>query len=348
MSIKKFSNILLINFSIFLIFLIFIELILRIKFNSNIDISKPFNSVKSLILATVNINSKIQEDFNLSKLQKFPFPYVMFKGFPNKLDHNYLGYKISDPINKSTINIAFFGGSTGYNGEPNLVELITNNLNESNTNVKYAPLNFSVVSSNHNQHLHSLLENYNKYPLDIVIFYGGYNETLQTAFYDSRPGYPYNFDKKNEYSPEKMLFFKHFAFSKVLEKMFPNDYKKKVWTKKWSNEIVNNYSITIEKTRKLSRIFTTGRCKKTFVFIYQPFNLNEELGVKKNFIQNVHIPISQIATISKDGIDLSNIFQNDKSFYTDIVHINQKGKELIASSIINSNEFTEVISSCSL
>ena len=42
--------------------------------------------------------------------------------------------------------------------------------------------NFSSVSSNHNQHLHRLLK-YTDLNFDLVIFYGGFNETIQTYLY---------------------------------------------------------------------------------------------------------------------------------------------------------------------
>ena len=75
-------------------------------------------------------------------------------------------------------------------------------------------------SSNHNQHLHSIIENYNEYPIDIIVFYGGYNETFQTALYDPRPGYPYNFQVRNEMSPEEMFLRKHFVIYTIVEKLF--------------------------------------------------------------------------------------------------------------------------------
>ena len=48
----------------------------------------------------------------------------MFKGAPNKLDHNYLGYRIKEPVTDQTINIALFGGSTGYMGDPPIIDLV--------------------------------------------------------------------------------------------------------------------------------------------------------------------------------------------------------------------------------
>jgi len=64
--------------------------------------------------------------------------------------------------------------------------------------------NYSVVSSHHRQHLHGIIEYLPPFEPDVVIFYGGYNETLQSAYYDPRPGYPYNYFYRSETKP----FFK--------------------------------------------------------------------------------------------------------------------------------------------
>ena len=76
---------------------------------------------------------------------------------------------------------SFFGGSTGYNGNPPISDLIEN----LNNIIKVKTYNFSSVSSNHNQHLHRLLK-YSNLKFDLIIFYGGFNETIQTY---SRPGF---------------------------------------------------------------------------------------------------------------------------------------------------------------
>ena len=343
---KSIFKIIFINLLLLSSGLLALELITRIILNAKIDLSKPIISAKSLSTAILNNHSWWHLDNENFRRQ--PYPYIMFRGYPNQEDHNHLGFRISEPINRSKINIALFAGSTGYLGSPPIINLITNELNKTTDKVQYSPINFSVVSSNHNQHLHSIVENSNNYPIDLIIFYGGYNETLQTAFYDPRPGYPYNFNKRNELSPEKMLITKYFTLYTIYEKLFPSDSKKKVWSKEWSKKIVNNYSNTINKARLISKVLTTRRCKVPFIFIYQPFNMDEEYGVDESFRDSVNNPISELAKNSYDGIDLSKVFQDNKSFYTDIVHLNQKGRELISTKIINSNIFKQAISSCSL
>ena len=123
-----------------------------------------------------------------------------FTGKPNKGEsphkHNEFGF-LGPELNQAKsddFTIAFFGGSTGYRGNPNLPimieeNLIKNNFNKGNVFIS----NFSAESSNHNQHLHMLIEFVLTSKVDLVIFYGGWNETVAQAAYDPRPGYPINF-----------------------------------------------------------------------------------------------------------------------------------------------------------
>ena len=76
--------------------------------------------------------------------------------------------------------------------------------------------------------------------------------------------------------------------------------------------------------------------------------MDEKDGVDREFRYRINRPLSELAENSNDGINLSKVFQGNKFYYTDIVHINQKGKELISNKIINANKFKKSISSCSL
>lgn len=346
---NKTAKVILFNLGFIGLILVSAELLLRYKFFSKVELNKPLASLKSITLALMNKGSSWDHHLNQSNILRYPYPYIMFKGKPNTLDHNQDGYRIVDPITKKTINIALFGGSTGYAGTPPIINLITNKLSNTSENKKFAPLNFSVVSSNHNQHIHSILQNSDKYPIDLIIFYGGYNESLQTAFYDPRPGFPYNFKDRNELSPLQMLIKKNSVLWQFIEsKYFPNEDKKRVWSDEWSKDIVLNYTSTIEKARKLSKTFTTGRCKKPFLFIFQPFQLDKNQGVTTSFIKNVHQPFSKIASQSEDGIDISDIFKDSKDYYVDITHTTQDGKEIISEAIVKNQKFQEFINSCSL
>ena len=338
-----------VNLVLLLIPLVGIELLARIFFKLRLDISKPIKSLQNLV-GVVLLNQKNDwEHLNSENIHRKPYPYLMFKGAPNVGDHNNLGYRIDDPVTKKTINIALFGGSTGYAGSPPIINQITEKLNSlDNNSIQYSPLNFSVVSSNHNQHLHSLLQNYNNYPIDIVFFYGGYNETLQTAFYDSRPGYPYNFNIRNEMSPEEMLLMKNSYFYQIFKYKFLKSSENKPFSEKWNNAIVNNYINTMDTARLLAKSLTTGRCKIPFIFAYQPYQMSEDLGVQNTFKEGVHSKIQNYLSNASDGIDVSNSFLEDKKVYTDIVHLTPEGRKVVTQNIFKSKIFMNAIKSCGL
>ena len=140
----------------------------------------------------------------------------MFTGKPFYKDHNRYGFRGKEFKNNEneTIQIAFFGGSTGYNGDPPISDLIENELSN---NFKVKTYNLSSVSSNHNQHLHRLLK-YSNLKFDLVIFYGGYNETIQTYLYDPRPGYPFNYWIRNELDKINYLLLKYSSIYAEFEK----------------------------------------------------------------------------------------------------------------------------------
>ena len=332
-----------INIGLITIALVILELFARILTQARVDASRPLLSIRSFPSAILNRGGDWNNHLNQSNIQRKPYPYLMFKGAPNAVGHNHLGYKISDPITRNTINIAMFGGSTGYQGSPPIINLLTQKLNALTNNTQYAPLNFSVVSSNHNQHLHSIVENYREYPIDLIIFYGGYNETLQTAFYDPRPGYPYNFKVRNEMRPERMLLRKHFVLYTIKEKFFNNS-SLRPFTKSWNTKIVDNYIKTIDAARLISKSLTTGRCKTPFLFVYQPYQIPDD--VPELFRDQVHSNIKSHAIYSGDGIDVSDSLNEYQGEYKDGIHIKQAGKEIVAQKIFESNTFMEVVKSC--
>jgi len=151
---------------------------------------------------------------------RYPVPYIEFTGKPDAKDHNEFGFrgKSLEDSNSSDYKIAFWGGSTGYFGDPTIAEVVEKELNEI-LEIDVFVANYSVVSSNHRQHLHGLIEYLPKYEPDLVIFYGGYNELVQTAYYDPRPGYPYNFFYRAETSPLIKLLVENSALIGEFDKL---------------------------------------------------------------------------------------------------------------------------------
>ena len=185
------------NLTIFFIIFFFIisHYYLRIKKINFIFIFLFFFISADIFCSIVFNYGKEDETF-----RRYPSPYDMFRGKPNqkfKFVNNKFGFRGDEirHIEDQKLVIGFFGGSTGYNGRPPIIDIIAELLTKDRRpNRVY---NFSSTSSNHSQHLHRLIE-FMEYPFDVIIFYGGGNETEGYYYYDPRPNYPYNFYYKNE------------------------------------------------------------------------------------------------------------------------------------------------------
>ena len=270
-----------------------------------------------------------------SKIYRFPSPYDEFAGKPNILDHNKYGFRGNEPksnYKNSEIIISFFGGSTGYNGNPSIIKAISEKLNDNN--ISNIPFNFSSVSSNHNQHLHRLVK-FSNFKHDIIIFYGGANEFMQYINHDPRPGYPYNFFVRENLSYLKNFFIKNSGFigefdkrTKILlgQKKLSNTQKKNY--DEWLDNIHKNYLYTVNTSKKISKIIKPNACKETSFFAFiQPVNpISKEEKIMEKFIKNKF----------KQGelVNIYNLMHLDKKLkFTDSSHVDQASKAVIADEI---------------
>ena len=262
---------------------------------------------------------------------RYNSPYDMFSNKPNILDHNIYGFRgpsLDEKINNKTLTIAFLGGSTGYTGSPPIPELLSQHLN--NDGIENIIYNFSVNSSNHNQHIHRLVK-FIDHPYDVVIFYGGNNESLQYLQYDTRPSYPYNYFMKNDLPIYKTFLLKYSSIFGIIESQtglitgisFSRE-NIDLNFDDWSDKIVDNYTSSIDRARLLfGQNLKTNRCKNSiFVPIIQPVNprTKKELmlwnKMKKSIKNNPSI------------IDYSNLYKNINFF--DNVHVDQISRAKIA------------------
>ena len=173
---------------------------------------------------------------------------------------------------------------------------------------------------------------------DIIIFYGGFNETLQTYLYDPRPGYPFNFWIRNELNKLKYLLLKYSAIYAEYEKQTGNVSKIKKIKKdlnfksdEWLSDLINNYYLTLNKAKKISEnTVNSNFCKKTKFFgFYQPISINKSDDFSKKIIKT-----TKSFFINKEIlIDISGIL--DENDFTDSVHITQSSKNIIAEEIFN-------------
>ena len=272
------------------------------------------------------------------------FPYDWVRGKPNVLDHNQFGFRgmVTPDIkrDKNKIVIALFGGSTGYYGDPTILQSVSNNLKKKGySNIA---INFSSVSSNHNQHLHRLLE-FSEHKYDFIIFYGGGNETFQQLYYDPRPGFPYNFYMFENLTSPIFYLSKYSNIMGELDKQFKITFNFKSPTKLgenlrnpmnlndedfkiWSDQIKINYFTTLNKAKKISEnIIKPNKCIRTsFLSFFQPINISDEK--LKLLVNNVQ------KDLKKNNVkDL--FYLKDKVIFRDIVHIDQNSKNLISDKI---------------
>ena len=266
---------------------------------------------------------------------RFNSPYDMFSNKPNVLDHNEFGFrgpKLVEELNPNLISIAFLGGSTGYTGTPPIPDLLSRKLNE--LNIKNVVYNFSVNSSNHNQHIHRLVKFMN-YPFDIVVFYGGNNETIQYLQYETRPSYPYNYFIKNEIPIYKIFLLKYSSIFGLIENKFGiisgiskhrNQIKLNFDT--WSDTIVENYINSIKKAEQIFKTsIITNKCKSPiFVPILQPVNPTNNRESK------LWSKVQMAAKKYSNLLDYSYIYKEINFF--DNVHVDQKSREIISSLMV--------------
>lgn len=299
------------------------------------------------------LGSVLPEHYSKQNDQRQSAPYIEFKGAPGRLDHDRYGYRwVPETVDDEALRISFFGGSTGYQGEPPIPTLLQDKLSKK-LGMPVQVANFSVVSSNHRQHLHNIIESRDIYEPDIVIFYGGYNETLQTAYYDPRPGYPYNFYYRDETHPLRQLLIRYSPTFYMLEELLTKHnmggitclnrlrHAEMPLSDHWNKRVIENYMDTLELAGNVTHAFASEKCSRgTFFFFYQPYQ------VPANF-QFTHSSVRKMIAASIYGHDISDTFEKygmtASNIYTDIVHVTQEGRnsvaEEMAEKLIGDNRF---------
>lgn len=309
--------------------------------------------VADQLLRVFNIASVLPDHYDKQNYQRQAAPYIEFKGAPGKLDHDRYGYRwVPDSPDPNTLKIAFFGGSTGYQGEPPIASLIESRLNPAGT-IRAQVANFSVVSSNHRQHLHNIIESRSLFQPDVVIFYGGFNETLEAAYYDPRPGFPYNYFYRNETAPLNQLLIRYSPTFYLLDELLTKyriggltpltELRKQEapFSDRWNQAITRKYFDTVELAHSITGSFESQHCEKTiFLFFYQPYQVPVE------FTQT-HNEIRKTIGVYSYGYDISDTFEKrNMEVFTDGVHVTQEGRAAIAEEITRRLESNDEFLQC--
>lgn len=252
-----------------------------------------------------------QSDYEQENVERYPSPMDGFNGKPNVKDHNDLGFRGDFITTDQSYNIAIFGGSTTYNGSPTIIETVSNSLRDTGVNVEV--FNF-----------------------DLIIFYGGGNETLQYSYFDPRPGYPYNFFFRNELNPLIQSALRYSSILGTLDIISGggisglNQIKRTIKDPDWGNEIINNYWRDLSVAKQLTEhIATPNLCSSTsFMSITQPGNPQTEEGA---YLWNLLTQSLSKFDNSWAHLDLTGL--SSQVEFTDLIHVTQSSRDFLGIEI---------------
>ena len=301
-------------------------------------------------------------------LTRHPFPFIMFKGKPNSLvgadqtPINVLGYRGPAPElekDSSEFRIFILGGSTVFNGDPPLPQLVERLFHkEGHTCVSV--FNFGVVASNANMELARVMYEVSNFQPDLIVFYNGVNDMATPFYVDPRPGYHTNFfvyPRNPYFKPAKdypgltLLAYNSNLFRLLLARQFSNrlaNFEKLRQeagynTDAWRDEIAESYLSTLQKTQAVSKAFGAE-----FITIFQPLifykdQLSPEEMEDPNLDARGHHlylreRIRSLAKACGDKLnfqDLSDFFDDrPEQVFTDFIHITQEARGIMAAELV--------------
>ena len=176
-----------------------------------------------------------------------------------------------------------------------------------------------------------LLEYFNEFKPDIIIFYNGFNQIVVPFEEEPRPGYPYN-QYYVEIPEWKKCLVKYSAIFGVLEEIH---YKEE----DWKNSIVFNYFDVFEKSKMISENMKSDYFgKPLFIGFFQPFIEAEDgkdIDIVDTLVQElthrIRVKIPEYDYIY-DVHDAYNIFDKTE-IYDDVCHVHGKAHILMAEKI---------------
>ena len=301
-----------------------------------------------------------------------PVPYAMFGGVPNAAlgagydvaerlnGQGYRGREATRPKPEGELRVVMLGGSTVFEGEPALPELLEQELQKRGV-ARVACFNFGVVSSVSGMEVSRLLFEVTDLQPDLVVFYDGGNDLLLPGVYDPRPGYPFNFavyesNPLLHRDPASYPSFALFAYgSQLLRTVAPAYFEKRFvnlealrqrvgyGSDAWKASIAATYVKNLVRGHHLARAWGAD-----FVAFFQPLVFYKpDLGPVESAIVGQNASLRTLivdlrARVQKDlrplhegeGVavyDLSGIYDEFKSdIFVDVVHTKAQGKQIVA------------------
>jgi hypothetical protein len=286
---------------------------------------------------------------------RYPYPYEMFRAKPDTGTNNVDGFRgrLFRGDKSQAFKIAFYGGSTGYHGTPPIAETLETELRRLwGRDVRV--FNFSVISSNHRQHLHGMVENLLAHDVDLIVFYGGNNEILQARYYDPRPGYPYNFFYREETSAFNKALIENSAFFALLNKVLDaNDVdtginltplvslrkEQGVRTDAWEEAVLDTYVETLGLAKTLAASVTSRHCgKAAFLAFFQPMKYSEPADLRL---------VAKARARIKGHDDIVDVFDAYAKFgpkiFSDSVHVGQPARDWMGHTMAKSIDQSQQI-----
>lgn len=297
---NKFKNISTVIFYTILLFIFLDMVIFRHCFHLGVTIKDSYGSDKSI-----------------RKYQPY-FEFMDANKLQNESSYDNTNFYKDD----GSLRVAFFGGSTGVPlDERYFSENLTKHLGK-----KVQVVNFSCSSGEHREHLHMLIELLPKYNPDIIIFYGGVNETTLHYSMDPRPGFPYNYYYKHDTSPLLQFLIENSAVISTLEmkyRLFTNQKKLakeyNVGSDEYNKKIADKYFETLMLSKNVSSTLKSKEFgKPKFLAFYQPFQIPEYFEETNSKIKKEIKKIDYIFDI-QDAYD-----SFDKNIWVDYCHVKDK------------------------
>jgi hypothetical protein len=301
-----------------------------------------------------------------------PQPYTMFGGLPHgrlaippgtpeRL--NGRGYRGAEPAPvkpDGEIRVFVVGGSTVFEGDPSLPELLEARLHEAGlTGVRC--FNYGVLSSVSGQELARIVFEISDLEPDLVVLFNGANDLTSPVQYDPRPGYPFNFlaHERNPLLERDVSAYPTWTLlaygSNLLRAVAPGFFARRFGrldeiraetgylSRDWRERIATGYVGNLVKAQRVSEAFGSD-----FVAFFQPLIFfKPSLGPREKEITADLDGFGKMArdvrrrTVreltrarEEDGLevrDLSGIFDGiEEDLFYDFIHVTVPGKEILA------------------
>jgi hypothetical protein len=308
----------------------------------------------------------IRDDLYADPRWRKPAPFIMFKGKPNHAHLNALGYPGAVPVMPRPADeyrVVIIGGSTVFNGEPTLAEMLERHCHRAGfTRVRV--YNGGVISSSSGMELARMVFEFADLAPNLVVFYNGGNDLLAPHVSDPRPGYPPNYvvHEANPILQEDVRaypFLPLMLYGSIVLRYRAANYFHRTFvslgaireavghrTPAWQDALVQRYVGNLVKAGKIA-----GGLNTRFAAFFQPLLLYKDAECvapeEQPFAaapgdtywmrlrERVQTALAEAAqSTGLHLIDLSGMFSRTREWiYTDAIHIHRDASDRVAARV---------------